>query len=159
MTIAGALLQLTRSGTHTKVLESLNTAISSTACCNGPDVHIVSLSFELQQHVQSQQENQHQPCKLFIQRLSEDAGDLTSVDIQLYQWSDRAAPDEHYDLVKVGSTCSCIMSMHVGQRRNVNMIVSSSLYRQNAVRRWQTSNNMQPAPHTRVKLRYLWQPV
>lgn len=122
VTVADALLQLTRWRTHTKVLESLNTAISSTACCNGPDVHIVSLSFELQQHVQSQQADQHQPCKLFIERLSKCAGDLTSVDIQLYQWSDTAAPDEHYDLVKMGSTCSCIMSMHmhVGQRRNVN---------------------------------------
>ena len=42
-------------GAHTNVLESLKTAISSTACCRGPDVHIVSLSFELQQHVAHQQ--------------------------------------------------------------------------------------------------------
>lgn len=49
-------------GAHTNVLESLKTAISAIACCRGPDVHIVSLSFELQQqdaHQQVYRQNIH----------------------------------------------------------------------------------------------------
>ena len=41
--------------THTKVLESLKTAINSTASSSGPEVQIVSLSFVLQTNTLGQE--------------------------------------------------------------------------------------------------------
>ena len=85
-------------GAHTNVLESLKTAISSTACCREPDVHIVSLSFELQQHVAHQQvyrENFH------LSRLG--CAAVTSVDTRLVVLDMRACETSHEERLQLWS--------------------------------------------------------